>query len=338
MWEFTIKPFDVVFFGDGKPFNLGGMGESIFPPFPNSFASAIFSKIYKQMNTNEDVYKAVYGPFLKKDNKYYFPAPCDIAKEKTGDRIKVYKATEGSKLIKIENTNFEGNLKGIPWIKPESQEEYEPFRGFISLDGLKSWYEESPIEKSELLTEGEVFDIEDRVSISMDDKKGTVKEEDGLYKVRFVRLKEGFSFVFWVEFKEQNYENVFKKFPNVLKIGGETRTAVYEVREHNFKDLFKDFKSDDEGEIFKILFLTPGVLGDGNSIFEFFENLEYACISGYTLLSIRSRRYKNRFVRAIKPGSVFSIRSDNNLSIPIDFYKRSNDFIGSNLVLVKKGR
>jgi len=343
MFKFTIKPIDVVFFGSGKPFNLGGLGESIFPPFPNSFASAIFAKIYEAKGITNGVFKAVYGPFLEKDDKYYFPAPCDIVKEKGGSRIKVYKPRESSNLIKVENTDLENKIKLMPWIKPECQEDYEPFNGFISLEGLRKWYYGEKIDASDLLSEDRVFYIEDRISIRMDDSTGTVKGEDGLYRVRFVRLKEEFRFVFWVELNEQVLTEdealkIFNQHPKVLKIGGEARTATYEVENHNFKDLFKDFHSSNQGESCKILFLTPGVFKEGKPILNNFENLEYACISGYTLLSIRSKHnYKNKVIRAIKPGSVFVIK---DLSTPIDFYKHNadtDDFIGSNLVLVKKG-
>ncbi|MEJ5274199.1 MAG: type III-B CRISPR module-associated Cmr3 family protein, partial [Spirochaetota bacterium] len=46
MIKFTINPYDVLFFGSGKPFNKGGNAKSIFPPFPNSIASSIFAKFY----------------------------------------------------------------------------------------------------------------------------------------------------------------------------------------------------------------------------------------------------------------------------------------------------
>ncbi len=342
MLKFTIKPIDVVFFGSGKPFNLGGLGESIFPPFPNSFASAIFARLYEEGIKNREVFEKVYGPFLEKDGKYYFPAPCDIVKEKGGSRIKVYKPRESSNLIKVENTDLENKIKLMPWIKPECQEDYEPFNGFISLEGLKKWYYGEKINASDLLSEDRIFYIEDRISIRMDDSTGTVKGEDGLYRVRFIRLEKGFRFVFWVELNNQTLTEdealkIFNQHPKVLKIGGEARTATCEVEKDDFKDLFKDFRSNNQDKSYKILFLTPGVFEEEKPILNHFENLEYACISGYTLLSIRSKHnYGNKVIRAIKPGSVFVIK-DKNLSIPIDFYKPSNNFIGSNLILVKKG-
>lgn len=357
MLKFTIKPIDVVFFGSGKPFNLGGLGESIFPPFPNSFASAIFAKIYEKTGNTNGVFKAVYGPFLEKDGKYYFPAPCDIVIEKKGKKnkedcketedkkenksVKVYKPKkkDNFKLIKIEDTDLGNKVQYMPWI--EDQKDYEPFNGFISLEGLKNWYYGEKINASDLFSEECVFGIEDRISISMDDSTGTVKGEDGLYRVRFVRLEKEFRFVFWVELNNQvlledEALKIFDQHPKVLKIGGEARSATYEVENHNFKELFKDFHSSNQGESYKILFLTPGVFKEGKPILDHFENLEYACMAGYTLLSIRSVNYGNRVIRAIKPGSVFILNPISQLET-ISFYKPNNDFIGSNLILAKKG-
>lgn len=358
MLKFTIKPIDVVFFGSGKPFNLGGLGESIFPPFPNSFASAIFARLYEEGIKNREVFEKVYGPFLEKDGEYYFPAPYDIVIEMEGKKskedcketedkkenksVKVYKPKKKDdfKLIKIEDTDLGNKVQYMPWI--EDQKDYEPFNGFISLEGLENWYNGKEINASDLLSEDRIFYIEDRISIRMDDSTGTVKGEDGLYRVRFIRLEKGFRFVFWVELNNQTLTEdealkIFNQHPKVLKIGGEARTATCEVEKDDFKDLFKDFRSNNQDKSYKILFLTPGVFEEEKPILNHFENLEYACISGYTLLSIRSKHnYGNKVIRAIKPGSVFVIK-DKNLSIPIDFYKPSNNFIGSNLILVKKG-
>lgn len=67
MLKFTIKPLDVLIFGSGKPFNMGGVADSIFPPFPHSFASAVFAKFYSETKiaiaNDKGIYKAVYGPF-----------------------------------------------------------------------------------------------------------------------------------------------------------------------------------------------------------------------------------------------------------------------------------
>lgn len=384
MLKFIIKPVDVLFFGDGKPFNLGGLGESIFPPFPNSIASAIFAKIYAKTNITGDVYKAVYGPFLEKvsekvseEEPYYFPAPANIIKQKDGKdqanmieqkdgknkkdgkneiieqkvggkKIIIYDRIKSSKLVKVENTDLGDRVEYISWIKPKSEEKnnqistqkYEPFRGFISLKGLKSWYNSGSIDETDLLTETDVFDIEDRVSIHMDDYTGTVKEEDGLYKVRFIRLKEEFRLVFWVEFKEEHKKKIIEilnKSPKVLKIGGEAKTAFYDIEEHNFKDLFKDLTFNPNEKCEKtctILFLTPGVFEGKNSILEQFKGIKYACLTGYTLLSINSRNYGNRFIRAVNPGSLFVIENE-SLNELITFYKPSKEFIGANLVLVK---
>ena len=72
MIRFTLKPYDVLFFGLGRPFNRGDVVASAFPPHPNTFASAICSKIYQFKNIDiSGILKSVYGPFISKEDKIY---------------------------------------------------------------------------------------------------------------------------------------------------------------------------------------------------------------------------------------------------------------------------
>jgi len=41
MIKLEISPFDVLFFGDGKPFNMGGTAKSMALPMPHTVAGAI---------------------------------------------------------------------------------------------------------------------------------------------------------------------------------------------------------------------------------------------------------------------------------------------------------
>jgi CRISPR-associated protein (Cas_Cmr3). len=81
--RFTLTPYDVLFFGSGRPFHMGGVVASVFPPHPNTFASAICAKINQIRNIKiTNILKAVYGPFIKKGNKIYFPKPQNVYKER----------------------------------------------------------------------------------------------------------------------------------------------------------------------------------------------------------------------------------------------------------------
>ncbi|MEO0225143.1 MAG: type III-B CRISPR module-associated Cmr3 family protein, partial [candidate division WOR-3 bacterium] len=143
MLKFKIKPYDVLFFGSGKPFNLGDIASSIFPPFPHTFASAICSKIYWEYKIDiTKILKAVYGPFLynEKDGKIYFPKPADIYTGRKGKDDKIYLLkfpNENYKLFNPNNTNKPNPIEKFAIYFGE--EEVEDFDGFISQDGLKKW-------------------------------------------------------------------------------------------------------------------------------------------------------------------------------------------------------
>lgn len=366
MLKFTIKPHDVLFFGSGKPFNIGGVAESIFPPFPNSFASAVYAKFYSEtgiaLTDGKGIYKAVYGPFIEKEGKIYFPAPLDIMKEKKKDdmsKIAVASLRKEFKLLSINDTDIGEKIQSILWTKDNDiQIEYEPLRGFISLEGLKKWYNNQKIENSDLLQERDIFIKEDRISIFLDDNTGTVREEDGLYRVQFVRLKEEVKLVFWIEADysdssllcqnnikiDDELIKIFNTNPKVLKIGGEARTAWYEMEENDFTDNFKNFNTNNaSSQQYKVLFLTPGVFHDnsnGKNITDYFENINASTIGGYVIGSIASKhydKYKKKTIRAIKPGSVIYLENiQNGFDKTINFYKPADSFIGSNLVLIKK--
>ncbi|HOJ16533.1 MAG TPA: type III-B CRISPR module-associated protein Cmr3 [Caldisericia bacterium] len=370
MLKFTITPYDVLFFGSGKPFNRGGTAKSIFPPAPNSIASAIFAKFFAEkgiaINDKQGIYKTVYGPFVEKAGKIYFPAPMDILKEKKkeekSDIITAALKKENFNLINIKDTDLDEKISALLWTKGNNiQKDYEPFKGYISLEGLKNWYSNVEIKNEELILSKDIFDYESRVSIHIENDKKTVKEEDGLYTVNFIRLKTDVKLVFWIEANygensllannkiesDDDLMKIFTQPPFVLKIGGETRSAGYEVEKDNFFNLFKDFKRNPSSSFNKVVFLTPGVFEDLNSdrnrILDCFGNkVINGAIGEYTLIGISSKNYnhlRDKTVRAIRPGSVLYFEKESEIhkekSVPIGFLSESRTFIGSNLVLYK---
>lgn len=110
MIRFTLTPFDVLFFGSGRPFQMGDVVASAFPPHPNTFASAICAKInqIKKIKVS-NILKAVYGPFVKKSDKIYFPKPQNVyteRKKKDVDKVFIVRPLDISlNLFKPENTN-----------------------------------------------------------------------------------------------------------------------------------------------------------------------------------------------------------------------------------------
>ena len=376
MLKFTIEPYDVLFFGSGKPFNIGSNVESIFPPFPHSFAAAIYAKFVSEtgitIRNGKGIYKAVYGPFIEKSGVFYFPAPSDILQEKKKEESSKFKIADRCNqfsLINIHDTDLGSKIDSLLWSKPDNNDssDYEPFRGFISLEGLKKWFNGGEITKEDLLTYNGIFEQDERVSIRIDHEKGTVQEEDGLYRVNFVQLKKDVKFVFWIELdfdndsllktnninNENDFVKIFMKKTMVLKLGGETKTARYSIDNHDFNDLFNGFNQSDN-DFRKILFLTCGIFNNDNNkndnnnknvknkktIIDNLDKFLTGVIGGYEIVGIASKNNKDKYgqktVRAIKPGSVVylnDIKAD--CSNVITFLNPDKSFIGSNLVLVK---
>ena len=376
MLKFTIEPYDVLFFGSGKPFNIGSNVESIFPPFPHSFAAAVYAKFVSEtgitIRNGKGIYKAVYGPFIEKSGVTYFPAPSDTLQEKKKEESAKFKIADRCNqfsLINIEDTDLGSKIDSLLWSKPDNNDssDYEPFRGFINLEGLKKWFNGGKITKEDLLTYNDIFEQDERVSICIDHEKGTVQEEDGLYRVNFVQLKKDVKFVFWVEadynensllrekniLDDENFKEVFERKPMVLKLGGETKIARYCIDNHDFNDLFNGFNQSNNN-FRRILFLTCGIFDNDNNkndnnnkneknnktIISNLDKFLTGVIDGYTIVGINSK-YNNKYglktVRAIKPGSVVYLKNEavSNDNEIITFFNQNDSFIGSNLVLIK---
>ncbi|MFN3921894.1 MAG: type III-B CRISPR module-associated Cmr3 family protein, partial [Caldimicrobium sp.] len=135
MLKFSLIPFDVLYFGSGRPFNFNVQEtSSVFPPLPNTLASSVCSKLYHEKKINvENVLKKFYGPFLEKDGKILFPKPLDILSEKKkhGGDISGVNLIEKFNLLNPTYTDCK-DLKGLLW-QNEKSKEFEVFEGFITL-------------------------------------------------------------------------------------------------------------------------------------------------------------------------------------------------------------
>jgi CRISPR-associated protein Cmr3 len=365
MIKFTLTPYDVLFFGSGRPFNRGDVVASVFPPHPNTLASAICSRIYHLKNIDvSKILKAVYGPFIKKDEEIYFPKPHNIYKERKKKEIEklfVVKPLDKSlKLFNPENTN-KPQIQTFPVYK--GIEEVEPFSAFISSNGLKKWLNNQEINKNDILQYKKIFENESRIGIKIDPSLYSVGGgEDALYRIEFLRLKEDVKFVFWVEFNFSELKKIglndedgifefFNDEPRVLKLGGEMKNVSYEIEESDFKEWIRNELRIEgnlklnNGDRILILFLTYGVFDFQINDFQIYS----ACFENYEIIGINSKNLKRKTKRAFPPGSVLWLESKNEKEInnPTFMVKKNNfyeinepegiqEFIGTNLILIKK--
>lgn len=352
MLKFELKPYDVLFFGSGKPFNLNVQeASSIFPPFTTTIAGAISGKISSEKGIDSKrVIKKIYGPFLEKNEQILFIAPFDILKEKK----------KGEESARISKVYLEGNFRllnplfsNIPvqtsyllWPK-EKDKDLETFNGFIKLSGLQKWVNGLNIDKDDLVYRREIFEFEPRVGIKIDYSKNVVKEEDAVYRIDFVRLKDDVRLIFFVEFNydselkdcgldsEDKIYNFFESCEiKVLKLGGEMRSVTYEVKRENISDKL-GFEKPNVGkdDIIKILYLTHGFLEENNA---------YEIINGSIKsvnLGVRSKNYGTKLKRGVSAGSVIYAKvADEKRLDEIWMNPNDGEFIGSNLRIYTKYR
>lgn len=352
MIKFILNPFDVLFFGSGKPFNFDvSETSSIFPPLPSTLAGAVSSKISteKKIDTSK-IIKNFYGPFLKRKEEILFPKPLDILLErkKRDGEISEVKLLKNSKLINPQYTDA-SELKELLW-EVERNKEFEVKEGFITLKGLNKWLNQEKIDKEDLVFKENIFDFEHRIGIRMEYSRNVTKEEDALYRISYIRLKGDFEkdmkIIFFVDFDYDNEElknggldsedKLWDFFMNskvkVLKLGGEMRCVSYECEREEI-DKF-GFKKPDvkKGDIVKILYLTPGFI-------EEFDYSYYRIISGsikVVNLGINTKHYGIMIRRGIKEGSVIYGEVKDDKIEGLWLKPKIGEFIGCNLRIYTK--
>lgn len=366
MIKFCIEPFDVLFFGGGKPFNIGSVVQSIEFPFPHTFAGAISSIFQDLPGINENkILKNVYGPFLIKGETLYFPFPASIVKSKNNNTFHCLSILDENEqiLVKSNYTNKINESKiNESCLFYKGPDEVENFNGFLSLKGLEKWLENEDIDSSYVAHYSEIFEKEGRIGIKIDNQTNTVKDDDALYRIVFSRLKNGWKFVFFVEFDfdNKNNSNIKRRFEDenelveylrkvgVIKLGGEMRTASFNVELENFKDYFEQKIELKKDNIYRILFLTYFTL-DENSSFDYLScennnNFDIIAVAsrGLCNLAINSKalqltNFTKRTKRALKPGSVFYVKPKQDCIIDVvTFFNKPKNFIGSNLGIIAK--
>ncbi|CUT04673.1 hypothetical protein [Candidatus Chrysopegis kryptomonas] len=122
------------------------------------------------------------------------------------------------------------------------------------------------------------------------------------------------------------------------------RSAYYEVEISDIKNLLGQALKVNQGDIIKILFLTPATFSNsGNNILPSISGIKIKSLvsNGFVNLAIDSKGLGlNKFVKkGLKAGSVIYAEVDNNFShnsFWLKFLERDKNFIGSNLVIYGK--
>jgi len=291
----NIRPIDVLFFRDSKPFGRGfeHFTKSIFPPSPQTLYGALRTKALEDLGCNYKEYEngkleltkekdsekvkmvekevgfpdrigsfSLKGPLLLRNNAtIYLKLPADI--KKVDEKYEVLKPFDWV------SSNVETDLDIIanyPHIQTESP--LEDVEGYISLQTFNDYALGGEVK--EVVSPEMVYSYEIRTGIGTEAEHNTAKEGQ-LYTVGFVRMNSGWSFY-------AEIENLsFLLGSGLIKFGGANRVCEYKSLDDNPLKHYKMDeikKSIEENKRFKIVFLTPAEFKNGWISDRFDKNLE----------------------------------------------------------------
>lgn len=290
----NIKPIDVLFFRDSKPFARGSehFASSIFPPYPQTLYGALRTKVLEELgcdfdkfknnqvefrnknfinklNIKEEVLKRelgtvenlgtfkLQGPLLLfKDDCIYVKCPFDV-KKLDDNNYKILTPFEWEK-VSLES---DFNLSNYPHTFTDKI--LEDVSGYISLRDLIDFYLLNQKNNCKIIPHNEIFVYEPRVGIALNPQTNTT-EEGKLYMVNYVRLKDDWSFYAKIE----NLSALPKE--GAIRFGGASRVCYYKTLENdpfrfytqeNVEQKLKERIS--QTKEFKLVFLTPTIFKNG---------------------------------------------------------------------------
>lgn len=253
-----ITPLDGLFFGKGRPFNMGDdtWTDADLLPQPGVVWGAIFSQLwYRDENTPLDALK-IGRVILMGENltQLYLPAPLDMFKTEDGN-------------LYHHKFYWQEDEKYIHWakgknvlLKPETDEMVEPSEQMlISVSSLRDYL--GADREFSVKTEAIETHIKTELKIGIfRDPVLRVADEGLLYTVQLAQLKYGYSLIVEAEYPEA------LPTEGILKIGGEGKMARFEAwseqseEGQSLKNALAVPLPEDEVGFFKIYLTTPAPL------------------------------------------------------------------------------
>ena len=247
--KIQIKSIDTLIFRDGRPFgsdNDSWANSLTFPSLTSIYGA--LRAIYFSQNPNEIDFankkndptkdlkiKGVY--FYKDDEGLLFPLPKDLVYDKKERRL--------ISLSIIKNKNSNNPLEYIF----TSDKEIENKEGFLGEIAFLAYLNQDDNKFS--FCENSNFILEEsKIGIGRNNNTKSV-DEGRLYRVGLKRYKN-LSFII-------DFEGIEIKKEGLLRFGGEGKGAYY--TEYNEINLIKC--KDLEGDIFKLILLTPAIFQQG---------------------------------------------------------------------------
>mgnify|MGYP001129150404 CR=1 FL=1 len=269
MW-YRIKPFDTLFFRDGKPFTMGAetWAEVVFPPYPSTVYGAIRSWLIFEKGSLNDFKNGTFenelgtpfkrgnlkikGPIIGKDNTLYFPVPKDmLVVGKTKDKDKKLYKLNFNKGIEFFISDY--SLENI--LLNKSEYELEEADGFVDSNSLKDYLEDKKVILN-VTPNDHIFGYEKKTGITRNLETLT-SQEGSLYRIPMIKLeKDANMFV-----KIEGLNNLPET--GLFRLGGEGKIVKIErLSEQNF-EVINMIEFNFESKIFKLYLATPAIFKKG---------------------------------------------------------------------------
>jgi len=280
-----IRPNDVLFFRDGRPFDAGSdnTARMIFPPSPTTFYGAIRSAIMSQQNVNFSELKlsgklsdsltevaidnnnrtltiSDFGLARKRSDSIerVFPVPADIVKEKEKENFYI--------VAPVLRDNYATNFPNESLLPLNAKEQSNKIleacsEYFLNENGLTAYLLNRTLNKDHFIKKEKVYTPDNRVGIKRNNK--TFSSEEGfIYSLEFAYLNkkyglsnEEFGFILEINSQLLSANTIDLKS---LRLGGESRSAFYEIVEK-----WKEIPQPEINNRIKLILLTPAIFENG---------------------------------------------------------------------------
>lgn len=270
--KLKLKPYDVLFFRDGKPLAESGETFSVFPPSPETFYNAFRSGFL----TPETFEKSIIGSekdellgtakelgnlelkalLLAKEDKPVFRCPNDVILSKEEDKkIK----EEKKSLTKLDL--LKPSVSKIPFRTDldleftfNTKSEKTESTGFLSFSDFEK-YLNGEAENLENISAGNLYKKKFRNQNKLTyPQKSTADDNGQVFGFEYTQLETGVSFL--VELSA-DYK------PKFLRLGGDGKAVSVEGTEANFIPKHKTLEKIQKTKRFKLVTATPSVFENG---------------------------------------------------------------------------
>lgn len=260
-----IKPNDTLFFRDGKPFTMGEQteGSGIFPPFPSTVYGAIrtayiaekggLRKFLNSEMRSEIGTEKEKGAFRIKNilisnkNNVLYPAPRDLVKSYLSANIQRLERKKNILICPITNLD-------LLWSCADGKVEHNE-KDYLTQDSLIS-YLEGKDKAPKVINQSDFVLNEPKVGIERNSLTRT-SEESKLYRISMFRLKDSYGLLV-------DFEGIEINTYGIIKLGGEGKTASYNVTNNEFNintKLISEYI--DKERRFKLYFASPTIFKNG---------------------------------------------------------------------------